>query len=201
MLFVFDVGGVLVDLNPVARDSALHVETCIAGAGIPHIKSYANASAVLLRDFRLGKIAEQTYVDRLAEELETSASQIYLAEHSFISKQNDHLIQIIHQLRQTHRVVCLSNTQSIHWQHLTHYRLGNNLFDHTYLSHELGLEKPDPEIFKVVTIREKYPVESIVLIDDTIENVDAAKRFGWVESILHEDTDITSRQIALLATA
>ena len=45
------------------------------------------------------------------------------------------------------RVACLSNTNEMHWNEQKHAEILQALFEQPFLSHEIGLVKPDAEIF------------------------------------------------------
>jgi HAD superfamily hydrolase (TIGR01509 family) len=49
------------------------------------------------------------------------------------------------------------------------------VFDHIFISAELGLAKPDPEIYKVVIDSLDQDPSELIFIDDFIENVKAAR--------------------------
>lgn len=49
-------------------------------------------------------------------------------------------------------------------------------FDPCLLSHEVGMEKPDPRIYELLLGRLALPAEEVVFIDDKPENVEAARR-------------------------
>ena len=76
------------------------------------------------------------------------------------------------------RVACLSNTNSIHtqrqWKEFGIYELFNGL----YLSHEMGLVKPDREAFDFVVSALGIPREHILFLDDNQINVDGARAAG-----------------------
>ncbi len=54
------------------------------------------------------------------------------------------------------------------------------------LSYEIGYEKPNQEAFEVLVEALNSPPNSILLIDDQIENIAAARRFG-IDGILFEN--------------
>lgn len=70
------------------------------------------------------------------------------------------------------------------------YRIGEadpaELFDAVLISGELGLRKPDVEVFRLAAERIGVPGEACVFVDDLRENVEAAERVG-MRGILHED--------------
>jgi HAD superfamily hydrolase (TIGR01509 family) len=53
-----------------------------------------------------------------------------------------------------------------------------DLFDHRFLSHELGLVKPDREIFEHVLARLGCPADRVLFLDDNLINVEGARAAG-----------------------
>ncbi len=80
------------------------------------------------------------------------------------------------QLHRTHRLACLSNSNELHTP--LHRRSIEALMDRYYFSDELGLVKPDPEIFEYVIRDLDVPPERIAFFDDTPLNVEAAGKAG-----------------------
>ncbi len=76
------------------------------------------------------------------------------------------------------RVGCLSNTNSIHWTDQAGWGLAG-MFDYTFLSYQLGLVKPDPEIFEHVASALGVDTSGIVFLDDNAVNVDQAVALGF----------------------
>ena len=76
------------------------------------------------------------------------------------------------------RVACLSNTNHVHaarqWAEFGIYEL----FDGNFLSHELGLVKPDPEIFEHVVEALGARADTLLFLDDNQINVDGARSVG-----------------------
>jgi glucose-1-phosphatase len=83
----------------------------------------------------------------------------------------------------------LSNTNDIHWLFIRErYPHVLQPFDAVWASHELRMEKPDPEVFRWVTRESGYPAGAHLFIDDLEENVAAAREVG-MDAILHTDSD------------
>jgi FMN phosphatase YigB (HAD superfamily) len=77
-------------------------------------------------------------------------------------------------------VGCLSNTNECHWWEQTEAATIRNLFgDHAYLSFELGVMKPGPEIYAKTQEALDLPPEKIMFFDDRAENAAAARNAGW----------------------
>ncbi len=92
----------------------------------------------------------------------------------------------------------LSNTNAIHWDWILR-RHGAMLsgFDRLWVSHEMGLEKPDPAIYRAVIAATGLPPESHVFIDDLAANVAGAEAVGMA-GIVHTDATALAREFRRL---
>ncbi|KAA0699181.1 HAD family hydrolase [Neorhizobium sp. P12A] len=69
-------------------------------------------------------------------------------------------------------------------------RLGlSEYFDGIFYSAALGHKKPSEDFFRIATERSGYERHEIAFIDDSVENIDAAQRFGW--NALHWTSGMT----------
>ncbi|MEQ1406979.1 HAD-IA family hydrolase [Neorhizobium sp. Rsf11] len=193
-LFIFDIGGVFVKLDPASRDRA------ILQAGDTDLSfRYSDAPEAIFRDFRLGRSTEPDYVRKLADMFAVSSDRIYEAEHAYVAEGYGEFIDFVRRLRRHHRVVCLSNNQAIHWRYISENLLGRGYFDHEYLSHEMCLEKPDHMIFQEVSRTERCSDKEVIYVDDIEENIIAARKIGWQHCIVHRDPVETARMLEALA--
>jgi putative hydrolase of the HAD superfamily len=195
--FIFDVGGVLVGLRPQLRRDLLHA--VVDPDTLPPAER-AELEAVN-RDFRLGFMDEAPYVAAVTRLLRVSPDTLHRAECDFIVAGDPRMLALVAELRRNHRVVCLSNTQPTHWRHVIDNLLGAGFFDHEYVSHDLGLEKPDPAIYRLVAEREAVDPADIVFIDDTADNLPPAEALGWGTIIHHRSVDETLAKIAAIIGA
>lgn len=79
------------------------------------------------------------------------------------------------------RTGCLSNTNGAHWTYLRdpgHYPAIARL-QVPVASHEVGLAKPDPAIYRKFEEISGCAPDEILFFDDLQENVDAARASGW----------------------
>jgi glucose-1-phosphatase len=92
----------------------------------------------------------------------------------------------------------LSNTNVIHWDWIQE-KHGDLIykFDRIWLSHELGLEKPDPAIYQRVIDATGLLPEVHLFIDDIPENVQAAQAVG-MQGIVHTDANALAQELARL---
>lgn len=81
-----------------------------------------------------------------------------------------------------YKLILLSNTNALHIEHIaaetSFYKDFIACFDQVYLSHEMGLRKPDPAIYETVLKGENLNPETCFFIDDLIENTQAAEQLG-----------------------
>lgn len=89
------------------------------------------------------------------------------------------------------RVVMLSNTNEGHWEtieRLFRYTMGaplSEFFDELYLSFEMNLRKPEPEIFESLLRSEGVEAADCIFFDDSEENCNAARELG-IEAVVME---------------
>lgn len=71
------------------------------------------------------------------------------------------------------------------------------LFDDMVFSYEVGLTKPNLEIFRLASERIGVQPEDIIFTDDIIDNVEAAQRFGMQAVLYRNLHEFRQRVIAL----
>jgi putative hydrolase of the HAD superfamily len=87
--------------------------------------------------------------------------------------------ELVAETRARARVGCLSNMNALHWhEQFARWDLVR-MFDWSFLSFELGLIKPDIEVFEHVA--ETLPVtpDRVLFLDDNLINVEAARSVGF----------------------
>lgn len=107
-------------------------------------------------------------------------------------------IEYIKTLRERgHRIVMLSNTNEGHWEtieRLFRYTMGAPLcdfFDELYLSYEMNMRKPEPEIFEALLRSEGAEAADCIFFDDSEENCNAARALG-IEAVVMERNGVWS---------
>ena len=97
-------------------------------------------------------------------------------------------IELLKTLATEYRLLALSNTNSAHIGRINEM-LGeacglnlSDLFSVTYYSYEIGLRKPNPDVFHYVLKAESIMPDETLFLDDKPENVNSAKKVGlWAE--------------------
>jgi putative hydrolase of the HAD superfamily len=123
------------------------------------------------------------------------AGKIIKAFNSILLEVRPEIFPFLVEIKKKYNLFLLSNTNVIHIQKFLINKLEKkhnirkqdweSFFDKVYYSHDLGMRKPDHEIYnKVISLENLNPSETI-FIDDTIENVMAAIECGW-HSVQHD---------------
>ncbi len=85
-------------------------------------------------------------------------------------------------LEKKYKLILLSNTNELHidWviNNVPFYDTFKNSFDNFYLSHEIGLRKPDAAIFEYVLNQNHLKAKDCLFIDDTKEHILGASKLG-----------------------
>jgi epoxide hydrolase-like predicted phosphatase len=91
------------------------------------------------------------------------------------------------------RTALLSNS----WGNEYDRRDWHEMFDTVVISGEVGMRKPEREIFELVLKRIGLPADQCVFIDDMAHNIVAAERAGLI-GIVHRTFDQTAGQLQAL---
>jgi putative hydrolase of the HAD superfamily len=73
----------------------------------------------------------------------------------------------------------------------------HELFDETVISGEVGMRKPEPEIYRLVAERLGVAPEECVFVDDIAANIKGAVAVGMV-GVHHTDVDATLAELEVL---
>ncbi len=106
-------------------------------------------------------------------------------------------IDFIYQLNKKYSCYLLSNTNGIHankFFEVMESAVGktyfHQAFNGVYLSHQIGLRKPEPEIFNYVTQSAGLKPYEILFIDDSPQHIVGAEKFGWQTIHLQANEDV-----------
>lgn len=189
--FVFDLGGVIIDLDVprcVAAFKALmgadNVRDILGmdddGEGVVAVSA---ATKQLMHDFEYGNISPEEFVQRVQGYCYpgTTTEQIREAWMSMLGKIPAERLAFIASLRQKgYRTILLSNSNVIHWQAIFDQYHLDRYFDAIYASQELHMAKPNRDIYEYVVQAEGMEGVETVYIDDLEKNRKAGERFaGW----------------------
>lgn len=133
-----------------------------------------------VRAFESGGCSEKEFADGLIEDWRLSITRVDLLDafQEWVTVPFVGAEQLVSDTRAVVPVGCLSNTNAAHWdRHLGKGALAD-LFDHLFLSFQMGKLKPDPETYEHVKATLGLPAERIMFLDDNEMNVEAASAAG-----------------------
>ncbi|MCC8366919.1 glucose-1-phosphatase [Xenorhabdus sp. PB61.4] len=178
MLYIFDMGNVIIDID---FRRVLAVWSNLSGTPLA-VLAPKFALGEAFEKHECGQITDAEFAEILCDEMEVSLSFEQFSEgwNAIFVGVRQEVIELMNKLReQGHRVVILSNTNRLHFQYWPQqYPEVTTSADHLYLSQDLGIRKPNQDIFKYLLEKEGVAAEQAVFFDDVQENVEAAKRLG-----------------------
>lgn len=134
----------------------------------------------MIKDICLGKIPEDTMWRIMAEKWHFRPSMIGFFRRWLFSKRqlNQNMVKFLGELNGHYQTAILSNAGDQSRRLMKEvYRLGDYV-DEIIISAEEGVIKPDPRIFEIAMDRMRTKLETSLLLDDHLANVEAARAFG-----------------------
>lgn len=194
---IFDLGGVVLNLDYQLTENAF------VAIGLSDFKSvYSQLTQTDLFDrFERGEISGFHFINRILDQLPAgcNANQVVHAWNAMVLDFPIGRLDWLLQLKKERRIFLLSNTNELHIDAVKralkkavgHDRL-EDFFETVYLSHEMGMRKPDPAIFLKVCELEGLNPTTTVFVDDSPQHVEGAKNAGLQSFLLEKGAEIQS---------
>lgn len=187
---IFDLGGVLLNLD---FNKSLDAFIKLGFKNVEHemfrlLRSQpAGDDESVFHLYEKGEISSGQFRDELRKfaKKDIKDEDIDRAWTAMLLDLHESNIRLLIKLQKSFRLFLLSNTNAIHIETL-HNRNQNGksysslvgLFEKVYYSHEVGMRKPDSEIFDHVIDDSGLIADSSLFIDDSIHNVEGARSVG-----------------------
>jgi putative hydrolase of the HAD superfamily len=126
------------------------------------------------------KICEYLNIDPTTEIIQKMTK--YRIQGDYALKED--IIETLKKLKERYKLGILSNAPPSRRYHELKINNLDSYFDHIFISKELGLAKPNPEIFKYVLREIGYLSQEVLFIDDKFENLNIAKQVGIINLVL-----------------
>jgi glucose-1-phosphatase len=157
-----------------------------------------NEELIAVNDlFEKGKINELEFVESFLKFIpNASLEEITKAWNSLIGDFPLYRLEFLQLLAGKYRLFLLTNTDSIHIERFEHkvgmsfYTDFYRCFEKVYYSYEMGMRKPDPEIFNTILRKHDLSPKRTLFIDDKKDNTDVAASLGlhvWNLQVGKED--------------
>jgi len=192
---IFDFGGVLINLD---RNRCIQ---SFKQLGVQNLENVLNnyAQSGFFEQLERGKINAKTFRDEIRNMTPNTLtdSQIDLAWCSFLLDIPTEKLDLLIELRKKYRVLLLSNTNSIHIQYSIDKSFSYknrsmfDYFDKCYFSYEMGMAKPDAEIFEALLTDARLQAGECLLLDDGAKNIEQAHQLGIQTYLVKEKEDLS----------
>jgi len=192
---IFDLGAVILNINyQNTIDEFIKLE--VKNASTFYSKK---VQTDLFNQIETGKITAEKFLTELQRETKNATiKQVTDAWNAMLLDLPEDRLELIKALKKEYRIYLLSNTNEIHIDAIKE-QLGDkkwngfsNLFDKMYLSHEVGMRKPNTEVFEHILVEQKLKAEEVFFIDDSPQHIEGAKKLGIKTHHLLDNKDITS---------
>lgn len=134
-----------------------------------------------------GYLSREQYIQEVSRLTHKSPAEIEAVMRATHIR-NENLVSIVRALRPTYKVAMLSNVGSGLMNQLFSQQEQDELFDVVVLSSDVGMVKPDPEIYKYTCEKLGLSPEECMMVDDIQTNIDAANNLG-MHGIVFTTTD------------
>jgi glucose-1-phosphatase len=174
-VLLFDLGGVLVEFSGV-RDLTVLLQGRLSESEILEQMSHYLPS----EQFGLGRLSREEFGNRFVKDwnLELHPQDFLREFKSWSRRLYPGAVELLALLRPRFRLAALSNSNELHWERNTNDLGVNDLFEVAISSHQVGLYKPDPQIYLIALDRLGVPPDRVMFFDDVPANVTAASALG-----------------------
>ena len=173
-LVIFDLGGVLVDVEPLR---ALAPVTQATGKSAEDIGDIFHDPA-LLEPFELGQIGPQDYFDEVTRRLGvTWTFERFVGVWNSMLREHPRHAAILAHLRPQYQLLILTNTNVLHDETIRSWPAFHHAH-HWIASYQVGFRKPQPQIYELALRQAGVAPTEALYVDDIESHVTAARRLG-----------------------
>jgi putative hydrolase of the HAD superfamily len=176
--FIFDIGNVLIDF-----DLPRLLEMISKNSKVPLKDLKKTWTQKDTFDVETGKVDPKEHYHRYAESIGLKWSyEAWTMKWMDIYSINEAGMAIFRECRANGFSIYVLSNLAEYNKEAIEKKFDNffEMFDESFFSYELGMHKPDPEIFLCVCSRIITPPEQCIFIDDLHENVQGARSIGMV---------------------
>jgi putative hydrolase of the HAD superfamily len=192
---IFDLGGVILNIDYNLARNAFEK---LGVRNFDELYSQTGAD-MLFRELETGKISNENFYNELNKctGLQLSPFEIEQAWNAMLLGFREESLLFLDAIRSKYKLFLLSNTNYIHIEEFN--KIYNqkkrekpfiDYFEKVYYSCEIGLRKPDAECYDWVLQKENLVPGKTIFVDDTLQNVEAAKVAGMKTILLEPGRSI-----------
>lgn len=174
---IFDFGDVFINLDKEATNRAFKEFSTNEFPESLHAKN---------REYETGFVTSDEISEHYQTEFPDLESEVFFQGwNSMLLDFPEYRLKFLQKLKEEKdfTLLLLSNTNDAHIEHVQKhvpfFEAFKACFDGFYLSHEMGLRKPDPQIFRLLIENHQLDPSECLFIDDTAENTESAASLGF----------------------
>jgi putative hydrolase of the HAD superfamily len=185
---IFDFGDIFINLDKRAT---------IEGLERLGLSSWNEDLDRLNISFEKGQISRDAFLLGIQKQIPNATiDEILMAWNAVLLDFPLYRLEFLQLLSKKFRLFLLSNTDAIHIDHFeqregaSFYGDFYQCFEKVYFSYEMGMRKPDAEIYTTLINRHELSPKRTLFVDDKKDNTDAAKALGlhvWNLQVGKED--------------
>ena len=185
---IFDFGDIFINLDKQAT---------IDGLQRLGLSSWNEDLDRLNISFEKGHISRDNFLLGIQKHIPTATIEDILAAWNAVLLDFPlYRLEFLQLLSQKYRLFLLSNTDAIHIDHFeqregaSFYGDFYQCFEKVYFSYEMGMRKPDAEIYHALIRQHELSPKRTLFVDDKKDNTEAAKALGlhvWNLQVGQED--------------
>ncbi len=194
---IFDFGDIFINLDKQATISGLQK------LGMTEWNSELDRLNLL---FETGDISHEEFIGGFQKELPNATTEEILeAWNAILADFPLYRLEFLQMLSKKYRLFLLSNTDSIHIETfenksgISFYSDFYQCFEKVYFSFEIGMRKPNADVFQYLIKKHELSPKRTLFIDDKKENTDSAAALGfhiWNLQVGQEDVvDLFEKKI------
>jgi glucose-1-phosphatase len=175
---IFDLGGVLYAIDYDKIESGMATLQQNTSDPVRYSRSYQDP---LFTQIEIGKISPSEFFEGMRKRFQLSDNQdaFFTVWNSMLHGLIPGRLELVKSMSAKYRVFLLSNTNIIHYEYLMPECAPMfACMEKCYFSHEVGMRKPDPEIFNKVLKDNALIAGETLFIEDSKQHIDAANALG-----------------------
>lgn len=133
-------------------------------------------------DYFMGKISTEELINSLSSTFRSRKSieevkKLWLKYYSELAKPSYEVLDIIKKLHENYKTYLFSNTTEMSNAYNSETGL-YDYFDDLFLSYQMGMKKPNPNIYQKVISLIGFKPDECIFIDDDFKNLEPAGQMG-----------------------
>lgn len=190
---IFDLGGVIVDLEP---ERTLTTFATLANKSVNEITAMYTMHPCFYA-FETGRVGEEEFRNEVRKIFKINANdtEIDRCWNAMLLGIPSEKLTMLTRLKKQFTTLILSNTNSIHLSYINEVILKGQSLDayvhHAHYSHRLGMRKPEREIFEYVLNAHSLIPDQTFFMDDNVDNINAAKALGLSAMLIEHPERVT----------